>query len=71
MSKANKHKTNEKKKGGFAAEVNALLLGTFLTVECVQSNIPLIFFVVAITVCYIAYEYYAENNMQEMVDAYV
>ncbi len=69
MSKANKHKTDEKKKGGFARGVNALLSGKFLTREYVQSNLPFIFFVVAIMVCYIAYGYYAENNMKEMVAA--
>lgn len=69
MSKANKNKTIEKKKGGFARGVNSLLSGKFLTREYVQSNLPFIFFIVAIMVCYIAYGYYAENNMKEMVAA--
>lgn len=69
MSKTKKNKTNEKKKGGFARGVNTLLSGKFLTREYVQSNLPFIFFIVAIMVCYIAYGYYAENNMKEMVAA--
>lgn len=69
MSKANKNKKNDKKKGGFARGVNTLLSGKFLTREYVQSNLPFIFFIVAMMVCYIAYGYYAENNMKEMVAA--
>ena len=69
MSKANKVKSNEKKKGGFARGVNTLLSGKFLTREYVQSNLPFIFFIVAMMVCYIAYGYYSETNMKEMVAA--
>jgi|SRR5690606_20165805 len=68
MSKANKQKV-DKKKGGFARGVNTLLSGKFLTREYVQSNLSFIFFIVAIMVTYIAYGYYAENNMKEMVAA--
>src|SRR5690554_3413556 len=69
MSKANKNKASEKKKSGFARGVNTLLSGKFLTREYVQSNLPFIFFIVGMMVCYIAYGYYAENNMKEMVAA--
>lgn len=69
MSKANKNKTNEKKKSGFARGVNTVLSGKFLTREYVQSNLPFIFFIVAMMVAYIAYGYYAENNMKELVAA--
>jgi len=69
MSKANRNKSEEKRKGGFARGVNALLSGKFLTREYVQSNLPFIIFVVGMMVAYIAYGYFAENNMKSMVAA--
>lgn len=69
MSNKIKHTKDEKRKGGFARGVNALLNGKFLTREYVQSNLAFIFFIVGIMVCYIAYGYYAESNMKEMVAA--
>src|SRR5690606_41693740 len=68
MSKANKQKV-DKKKGGFARGVNTLLSGKFLTREYVQTNLSFIFFIVAIMVTYIAYGYYVENYMNDMVAA--
>lgn len=72
MNRTNKHTKrtkDEKKKNGFARGVNSLLSGKFLTREYVQSNLAFIFFIVGIMVCYIAYGYYAESNMKEMVAA--
>lgn len=65
-----KNKSDQKKgKGGFARGVNQVLSGRFLTREYVQSNLTFIFFIVALMVGYIAYGYYAENNMKELVSA--
>jgi hypothetical protein len=44
--------------------VNHLLSGRFLTKEYVQANLPFIFFVVAIMMCYISYGYFAEKNVK-------
>lgn len=69
MSKANRNKKEQDKRSGFARSVNALLSGRYLTREYVQSNLAFILFVVGMMVCYIAYGYYAESNMKEMVAA--
>jgi len=69
MSNANKKKEKGSKKPGFTRGVNTLLSGRFLTREYVQVNLPFIFFVVAIMVCYISYGYFAERNVKDMVQA--
>ncbi len=69
MNKVKKNKPEQKSKGGFARGVNTLLSGRFLTREYVQSNLPFIFFIVALMVAYIAYGYFSESNMKELVSA--
>jgi hypothetical protein len=69
MSSANKKKETVRKKRSFARGVNTLLSGRFLTREYVQQNLPFIFFVVAVMVCYIGYGYFAEKNVKDLVEA--
>ncbi len=49
--------------------MNNLLSGSYLTREYVQANLPFIFFIVVMMVGYIAYGYYAEKNVKDLVQA--
>ncbi len=51
-------------KPSFVRMVNHLLSGRFLTREYVQANLPFIFFVVAVMMCYISYGYFAEKTVK-------
>jgi len=67
MSK--KEHSSKVKKSGFSKGVGALLSGSFLTRRLVQNNIPFIFFLVFIMVCYISYGHFAESNAKQLVQA--
>jgi hypothetical protein len=69
MTKGKQDKGAVKRKGGFARGVNKLLSGSYLTREYVQANLPFIFFIVMMMVAYIAYGYYAEKNVKDLVQA--
>lgn len=67
MSKAAEPK--KAKKRGLAKGVNSLLSGNFLTRRLVQANLPFIFFLVVMMICYIGYGYFAEKNAKDLVQA--
>jgi len=69
MNRIKKGRTAVKRKRGFAKGVNKILSGSYLTREYVQSNLPFIFFIVVMMVSYIAYGYYAEKNVKDLVQA--
>lgn len=69
MNRLRKDKKAVQRKGGFARGVNNLLSGSYLTREYVQANLPFIFFIVVMMVGYIAYGYYAEKNVKDLVQA--
>jgi len=58
---------DKKRKGGLAKGLSNLLSGNFLTRKYVQANLPFIFFLVFIMICYIGYGYYAEKNAKDLV----
>ena len=60
MSK--KEESKKAKKNGFSKGIGSLLNGSFLTRQLVQNNMPFIFFLVFIMICYISYGYFAEQN---------
>lgn len=68
MKKANQNNKKERK-NGLARGVSSLLSGNFLTRKYVQANLPFIFFLVFVMICYIGYGYYAEKNAKELVDS--
>ncbi len=57
------------KRRGLGVTVKRVLSGSYLTREYVQDNLPFIFYVVFIMMSYIAYGYYAERNIKELVQA--
>ncbi len=69
MNKVKKDKKTASGTGGFARGVNRLLSGSYLTREFVQANLPFIFFLVFMMLSYIAYGYWAENNVKTLVQA--
>ena len=68
MSKTGGH-TAIQRKPSFIRAVNLLLSGRFLTREYVQANLPFIFFIVAMMLCYISYGYFAEKNIKAHLQA--
>ncbi|MCH2213782.1 MAG: hypothetical protein MK086_01295 [Flavobacteriales bacterium] len=67
MSK--KEESKKAKKNGFSKGIGSLLNGSFLTRQLVQNNMPFIFFLVFIMICYISYGYFAEQNAKDLVQA--
>lgn len=69
MNKVKRNKPEPKSKGGFARGVNQVLSGRFLLRDYVQSNLTFLIYIVFLMLSYIAYGYFAENNMKELVSA--
>jgi hypothetical protein len=60
-------KITKQKKRGLAKGLSNLLSGNFLTRKYVQKNLPFIFFLVFVMICYIGYGYFAEKNAKDLV----
>lgn len=69
MNRIKKGRAAVKRKRSFTRGVNRLLSGTYLTRKYVQANLPFILFAVVMMVAYIAYGYYAEQNVKAVVQA--
>lgn len=62
-----RNKKEKPKRSGLARGFSSLLSGNFLTRKYVQANLPFIFFLVLIMICYIGYGYFAEKNAKDLV----